>query len=52
MDWTDGEINAHGAAYKGSAEVRFGDRKPPSAAYAFFEASAEVKPLHKKLIIF
>jgi cytochrome c peroxidase len=34
--WTgpDSEINAHGAAYKGSIEVRFGDRKPPSAAYA------------------
>jgi len=34
--WTgpDGEINAHGAAYKGSVKVRFGDRKPTSAAYA------------------
>lgn len=34
--WTgpDSEINAHGAVYKGSIEVRFGDRKPPTAAYA------------------
>jgi len=28
------EINAHGAAYEGSAAGRFGNRKPPSAAYA------------------
>ena len=34
--WTgpDSDINTHGAAYRGSVEVRFGDRKPPSAAYA------------------
>ncbi len=30
----DSEINAHGAAYKGSIEIRFGDRKPPTSAYA------------------
>jgi cytochrome c peroxidase len=28
------ETNAHGAVYEGSVPGRFGDRKPPSAAYA------------------
>ena len=34
--WTgpDSTINAHGAVYEGSIPGRFGDRKPPSAAYA------------------
>ncbi len=34
--WTgpDSKINAQGAAYNGSIEIRFGDRKPPTAAYA------------------
>ncbi|KPJ90523.1 MAG: cytochrome C [Gammaproteobacteria bacterium SG8_11] len=34
--WTGdlSEINAHGAAYQGSITTRFGNRKPPSAAYA------------------
>jgi cytochrome c peroxidase len=34
--WTgpDEAINAHGAVYEGSISGRFGDRKPPSAAYA------------------
>ncbi len=34
--WTgpDSDINALGAVYNGSIEVRFGDRKPPTAAYA------------------
>jgi cytochrome c peroxidase len=34
--WTgpDSEINAHGAVYEGSIPDAFGDRKPPSAAYA------------------
>ena len=27
-------LNAHGAVYEGSILGRFGDRKPPSAAYA------------------
>jgi len=30
----DSAINAHGAAYEGSVAGRFGNRKPPSAAYA------------------
>jgi cytochrome c peroxidase len=30
----DSATNAHGAAYQGSVEGRFGNRKPPSAAYA------------------
>lgn len=30
------EINAHGAVYEGSILGRFGDRKPPSAAYATY----------------
>lgn len=30
------EINAHGAVYPGAVHVRFGNRKPPSAAYATF----------------
>ena len=34
--WTgpDPIINAHGAVYKGSSPGAFGDRKPPSTAYA------------------
>jgi cytochrome c peroxidase len=34
--WTgpDSIINAHGAVYEGSVPGAFGDRKPPSAAYA------------------
>jgi len=34
--WTgpDSVINAHGAVYEGSIPGAFGDRKPPSAAYA------------------
>jgi cytochrome c peroxidase len=34
--WTgpDSAINAHGAVYEGSIPGAFGDRKPPSAAYA------------------
>ena len=34
--WTGGTalINAHGAVYEGSIPGAFGDRKPPSAAYA------------------
>jgi cytochrome c peroxidase len=34
--WTgpDPVINAHGAVYEGSISGRFGNRKPPSAAYA------------------
>jgi cytochrome c peroxidase len=30
------EINAHGAVYPGAVHTRFGNRKPPSAAYATF----------------
>jgi len=30
------EINTHGAVYEGSIAGRFGNRKPPSAAYATF----------------
>ena len=30
----DSTLNAHGAVYEGSIPGRFGDRKPPSAAYA------------------
>jgi len=29
-------INAHGAVYRGAVPTRFGNRKPPSAAYATF----------------
>ncbi len=34
--WTgpDPEINAHGAVYEGAKKNRFGNRKPPSSAYA------------------
>ena len=31
---TDSEINAHGAVYEGSIKGEFGNRKPPSSAYA------------------
>ena len=36
VGWTgpDGAINAGGSVYEGSIHGRFGDRKPPSAAYA------------------
>jgi cytochrome c peroxidase len=36
--WTgpDSDINAHGAVYEGSIPGRFGNRKPPSSAYATF----------------
>jgi len=36
--WTgpDSNINAHGSVYEGSIPGRFGDRKPPSSAYATF----------------
>ena len=36
--WTgaDSAINAHGAVYEGSIPGAFGDRKPPSSAYATF----------------
>ncbi len=35
VGWTgpDSEINAHGSVYPGSYPDRFGDRKPPTAAY-------------------
>jgi len=36
LGWTgaDSEINAHGAVYEGSLNGEFGNRKPPSSAYA------------------
>jgi cytochrome c peroxidase len=36
--WTgpESDTNAHGSVYEGSIAGRFGDRKPPSAAYATF----------------
>lgn len=36
VGWTgpDAAVNAHGAVYEGSNPGTFGDRKPPSAAYA------------------
>ena len=36
VGWTgpDSIVNAHEAIYEGSIKARFGDRKPPSAAYA------------------
>ena len=36
--WTgpENDTNAHGAVYEGSIAGRFGNRKPPSAAYATF----------------
>ncbi len=36
VGWTgpDSAINAHGAVYEGSIPGRFGDRKPPTSAYA------------------
>jgi cytochrome c peroxidase len=36
VGWTGplSDINAHGAVYEGSIPGRFGERKPPSAAYA------------------
>lgn len=36
VGWTgpDSEINKHGAVYEGSIPWRFGNRKPPSSAYA------------------
>jgi cytochrome c peroxidase len=36
VGWTGpiSDVNAHGSVYEGSIAGRFGDRKPPSAAYA------------------
>ena len=36
VGWTgpESDINAHGSVYEGSIPGRFGDRKPPSSAYA------------------
>ncbi len=36
VGWTgpDEHINAHGAVYEGAVKKRFGNRKPPSSAYA------------------
>jgi cytochrome c peroxidase len=36
VGWTgpDSEVNAHGVVYEGSIPGAFGDRKPPSSAYA------------------
>ncbi|SNQ60382.1 cytochrome-c peroxidase [Candidatus Methanoperedens nitratireducens] len=31
---TDSNINAHGSVYEGAVQGRFGNRKPPSSAYA------------------
>jgi len=41
VGWTgpDSLINATGAAYEGAVHGRFGNRKPPSAAYAAFSPS-------------
>lgn len=38
VGWTgpSSDINAHGAVYEGSIAGRFGNRKPPSSAYATF----------------
>jgi len=38
VGWTgpNSDINANGSVYEGSITGRFGDRKPPSAAYATF----------------
>jgi cytochrome c peroxidase len=38
VGWTgpNSDINANGSVYEGSINERFGDRKPPSAAYATF----------------
>lgn len=33
------DVNAHGAVYPGAIHVRFGNRKPPSSAYASFSPS-------------
>jgi cytochrome c peroxidase len=45
--WTgpDQSINTHGAVYEGSIPGAFGDRKPPSSAYATF---APILHAHKK----
>ena len=32
----DAEINRHGTVYRGAVPERFGNRKPPSSAYATF----------------
>ena len=34
MDGAISEVNAHGVVYEGSIPGAFGDRKPPSSAYA------------------
>jgi len=41
VGWTgpDQDINLHGGVYEGAVATRFGNRKPPSAAYASFSPS-------------
>jgi cytochrome c peroxidase len=44
VGWTgpDEDLNAHGAVYEGSSSGRFGNRKPPSSAYASFAPSLTI----------
>lgn len=44
--WTgpDSEINAKGAAYEGATHGRFGNRKPPSSAYATVSPPLHLDP--------
>ena len=40
----DSLINAHGAVYEGSIAARFGNRRPPSAAYAMLAPRFDYDP--------
>jgi cytochrome c peroxidase len=50
--WTGplSDINAHGAVYEGSIEGRFGNRKPPSAAYATLSPIFHFEIDHKEAL--
>lgn len=53
VGWTgpDAEINTLGSVYEGSVSGRFGNRKPPSSAYATFSPILH-KEIHKKQLLF
>lgn len=47
----DSHINATGATYEGSVKGRFGNRKPPTAAYASFNPVLHVVPEEDDLFV-
>jgi len=44
------DLNAHGAVYPGAVHTRFGNRKPPSAAYASFSPDFHYDPVEETYV--